>query len=141
MTEYISFDVADFKEKYPSITLSDDRLEFAFEQATMLLNNEKNGGVQMPDKKRKMLFYLLVAHLATLQSKIDSGNDAVGKVTSASEGSVSVSLDAGQTSFNKTFYQQTQYGAMYLALTAKYRSFLYTMGFMPMKVRRGRANR
>lgn len=141
MNDSVVFDVTEFRESYPKIALTDKQLELSFEQATMILNKSNRGAVKMPIEKRKILLYLLVAHLATLQSRIDDGNDAVGKVTSASEGSVSVSLDAGQASLNTTFFQQTQYGAMYLSLTAKYRSFLYTMGFMSMPVRRYRGNR
>lgn len=87
-------------------------------------------------EERELLLFLLVAHIATLQMRLESGNEAVGRIAGASEGSVSVSLDYGQSAASEKWYLQTQYGARYWALTRQYRSFLYIAGRMPMPVRR-----
>ncbi|MEQ4659659.1 DUF4054 domain-containing protein, partial [Providencia manganoxydans] len=63
--------------------------------------------------------------------------DHYSRASSASEGSVSVSLDYGPTTNAEKWYTQTPYGAEYWQMTSKYRSFLYTLGVMPMPVWRG----
>ena len=98
-------------------------------------NNTEHSNIRNLQERELMLF-LLIAHLATLQMRIDSGNEAVGRVASAAEGSVSVSLDNGQTTQSEKWYQQTPYGARYWALIKQYRSFFYVLGKFPMPVRR-----
>ena len=70
------------------------------------------------------LMNLLTAHLATLFTGPD-GNDPsglVGRISSASEGSVSVSTEF-QSTMNAAWFNQTQAGATFWAATAPYRSF------------------
>lgn len=132
----VVFDVEKFHESYPSAKGTDTQLSNAFIKAGMLLRNDKHSCVCNLDE-REMLLFLLVAHMDMLQSNIDDGNSAVGRASSASEGSVSVSLDYGTTTNAEKWYTQTPYGAEYWALTGRYRSFLYTLGVAPMPVSRG----
>lgn len=135
----VIFNVEKFKKLYPRFTLSDEQLEMFFTKASMILNNTDCSCVKsLVD--REMLLYLLVAHFAALQVRIDSGNDSVGRVSSASEGSVSVSLDYGASSNSEKWYTQTPYGAEYWQLTAQYRSGLYiaTQYAMPVNRNGGR---
>lgn len=132
----VVFDLSKFKELYPSIKSTESQLEFAFIKATMLLRNDKNSCV-CNMQEREALLYLLVAHIATLGANVEGGNTAVGRASSATEGSVSVSLDYGTTTNAEKWYTQTPYGAEYWALTSRYRSFLYTLGEHPMNVWRG----
>ncbi|MET2743995.1 DUF4054 domain-containing protein, partial [Staphylococcus caprae] len=60
----------------------------------------------------------------------------VGRVASATEGSVSISLDYGTMGNNERFYLQTPYGNLYWQMTKRFRSFLYRLGKSPMPVRR-----
>lgn len=79
----------------------------------------------------KTLFYMLVSHIAWLNAPRDgSGNPAasgtpappiVGRINSASEGSVSVGADMGGAdsgSPSQPWYMQTRYGAEFWAATA-----------------------
>lgn len=132
----VVFDVAKFREAYPSAKGTDTQLNNAFIKAGMLLRNDKHSCV-CNLAEREMLLFLLVAHMDMLQSNIDEGNSAVGRASSASEGSVSVSLDYGTATNGEKWYTQTPYGAEYWALTSRYRSFLYTLGVAPMPVWRG----
>ncbi|WP_432784684.1 DUF4054 domain-containing protein [Oligella sp. MSHR50489EDL] len=106
-----------------------------FVEAGLLINNTATSCVKSL-VEREILMYLLMAHFALLQSRIDAGNSAVGRVSSATEGSVSVSFDNGSTALSAAWYQQTPYGAKYWAMTAKYRSFLYVVTNFPMRVKR-----
>ena len=135
MSGIVEFNIVKFRDIYPKLTATDAQLNSYFVEATMLLNNTEQSCVQNLAEREALLF-LLVAHLAMLQARIDGGNDSVGRVSSASEGSVSVSLDNGQTTLSDKWYQQTPYGAKYWALTAKYRSFLYVVTNSAMPVRR-----
>ncbi|MDL9989471.1 DUF4054 domain-containing protein [Providencia rettgeri] len=132
----VEFNVAKFREIYPNTKGTDAQLESAFVKAGLLLRNDRFSCVK-DLKEREMLLFLLVAHMAMLQSNIEDGNSAVGRASSAAEGSVSVSLDYGTTTNAEKWYTQTPYGAEYWALTSQYRSFLYTLGVMPMPVWRG----
>ncbi|EPF5868882.1 TPA: DUF4054 domain-containing protein [Morganella morganii] len=132
----VVFDVDKFREAYPSAKGTDTQLNNAFIKAGMLLRNDKHSCV-CNLAEREMLLWLLVAHMDMLQSNIDEGNSAVGRASSASEGSVSVSLDYGTATNGEKWYTQTPYGAEYWALTSRYRSFLYTLGVAPMPVWRG----
>lgn len=135
MSGVVIFDVAKFREIYTKITATDAQLQSYFVESTMLMNNTEQSCVQNLSE-RELLLFLLVAHIALLQGRIDSGNDSVGRIASASEGSVSVGLDNGQTTQAEKWYQQTPYGARYWALTAKYRSFLYIVTNIAMPVKR-----
>lgn len=91
------------------------QLQVFFDAACLLCNNTKNSIVKDLDE-RKMLLYMLVCHIATLQQR---GTGMVGLLTSASEGKVSVGLQA--LANNAGWYGQTQCGNMYWMATAKYR--------------------
>ncbi|EEZ74634.1 hypothetical protein NEILACOT_05350 [Neisseria lactamica ATCC 23970] len=78
-------------------------------------------------EEREMLLFLLVRHFAALAERAAQGG-LVGRIASASEGSVSVSADMGAAGGNAAWYLQTPYGATYWQLTAKYRRFRYVQG-------------
>lgn len=82
------------------------------------------------------LMYLVTAHVAFLRAPKDANGNVsstgaaasplVGRINSASEGSVSVGVelkDVGTPS--EAFFTQTQYGLDYLQATAQYRTFRY----------------
>ncbi|SPL70858.1 DUF4054 domain-containing protein [Acinetobacter stercoris] len=131
----VHFDIVKFREWYPEVTLTDAQLQLLFIKAGMQLNNTEHSCVQNL-LEREVLLYLLVAHLAILRMQVEKGNTAVGRVASATEGSVSVSFDYGQTLPNEKWFAQTPYGAEYWQLTKKYRSIRYVVTKLPMRVRR-----
>lgn len=86
-----------------------------------------------------VLMNLLTAHIAALFWKVASQggpgpadpNGPVGRISSATEGSVSVSTDLGTTptaSEFKAFFQQTKYGLMFLAMIGQYTNMRYVPG-------------
>ncbi len=74
---------------------------------------------------------MVVAHLAQLYAAKKSGELApnfVGRVTDASEGSVSVSGDVGSfVGQAQAWWMQTKYGASYWNASAPYRTFRPTI--------------
>lgn len=131
----VVFDVDQFRQQYPAVTANDEQLEGYFMLSESMLNNTRCSVVKDLNQRRQLL-YMLTAHIATINASMDSGNPLVGRVSSATEGTVSISVDYGQMGNNERWYLQTPYGAMYWQLTAKYRSALYRLGKSPMPVSR-----
>lgn len=122
----VVFDKARFQTAYPEVRATDAQLEMWFAQAESLLDNTGRSIVKKPEE-REMLLFLLVRHFAALAERAAQGG-LVGRIASASEGSVSVSADMGAAIGNAAWYLQTPYGATYWQLTAKYRRFRYVSG-------------
>lgn len=134
----VVFNVALFRELYPMFSAaSDPLLDALFTQACMYLDNTDASLVQ-DLKEREQLLMLLVAHLCALRG-YDSGNGSaggsglVGRITSASEGSVSVSVDSSGSNDASWWYLQTPWGADYWQLTSPYRSMIYHPGASPSR--------
>lgn len=122
----VVFDKARFQTAYPEVRAADAQLEMWFTQAESLLDNTDRSIVKKPEE-REMLLFLLVRHFAALAERAAQGG-LVGRIASASEGSVSVSADMGAAIGNAAWYLQTPYGATFWQLTAKYRRFRYVSG-------------
>ncbi|HFC8527498.1 TPA: DUF4054 domain-containing protein [Neisseria lactamica] len=122
----VVFDKARFQTAYPEVQATDAQFEMWFVQAESLLDNTGRSIVKKPEE-REMLLFLLVRHFAALAERAAQGG-LVGRIASASEGSVSVSADMGAAIGNAAWYLQTPYGATFWQLTAKYRRFRYVSG-------------
>lgn len=127
----VEFEPAAFRALYPQFTdppTTDAMLANFFALATVILNNRCTS-IVTDGVLRERLLNLLVAHLALITPTTGgagSGGGLVGPVSSASEGSVSVSSGfAAQVSQNAAWFAQTQFGFTFWQLTAPYRSFRY----------------
>lgn len=77
--------------------------------------------------RRAVLLNMLTAHVVKLASAMATGG-LVGRINSATEGSVTVSAEMGPASGTSAWYMQTQYGATYWQATAQYRTFQVVPG-------------
>jgi hypothetical protein len=90
-----------------------------------------------PLPMRKLMLYYLTAHIAFLAQQARSaveggGGGMVGRINSASEGSVSVGSEYPMpNALDAAWYTQTPYGAAYWALTARWRRMRYYPGIQP----------
>lgn len=78
-----------------------------------------------------VLMGLMCAHIAQLMfgSSLQDANALVGRISSAGEGSVNVSVEMPQANDDiQAWLQQTQFGAMYWSATAPYRTMRYRPG-------------
>lgn len=119
----VTFDPAAFKQVYPSFaTLTDPQLVNAFNTATLYLSNTVTSRVQDVDQ-RAMLLNLLTAHVAAIEygENGQAPSPIVGRISNATEGSVSVGADYPAVPGSQAWYIQTRYGAMYWEATARYR--------------------
>lgn len=113
---------------YPEFATVDvTALQMNFDFATLVLENSC-GSVVQDANVRERLLNLLTAHITALFNGVNGqpAADLVGRISSASEGSVSVSAEyAAGVSQSQAWYVQTKYGAMFWNLTAVYRTMRY----------------
>jgi len=122
----VIFDPAAFKAAYPQFAaVSDAVLTNYFNLATLYLSNKDCSIVQDVDR-RTTLLWLLTAHIAFLSGALnpDGTPGLVGRISSATEGSVSVATEMPMTP-SSAWFMQTQWGAMFWQSTLSLRSFRY----------------
>lgn len=134
MSGIVIFNEAGFLLRYPQFTAyataNPGALQGRFDEVTMLYINNTLTSVVRDTTERAMLINMAIAHTLQLDGVLTAtgqGSTAgqVGRVSSASEGSVSASLDMGTTSAAAAWWLQTSYGASYWNGTAKYRTVRY----------------
>ena len=99
-----------------------------FNDACLYLNNTDGSPVTDITLRTTML-NMIVAHIAQL-NMIANGvvaNPLVGRISSASEGSVHVSVDGGKPSAYAAWFKQTQYGASFWQISNQYRRMHYVV--------------
>lgn len=101
----------------------------AFNIAQQFVNNTIATAVQDANL-RQTLLYLLTAHVVALSPTGGVNGQApsglVGRISDASEGSVSAGTEYSSTITNsQAYFVQTQYGAQYWALIAQFRTMVY----------------
>ena len=126
----VVFDTGRFLARFPEFeNVADEQLQALFNEATLYLDNT-DASLVTNVAAREALFMLLVAHLAQLNfgSKTSPATPLVGRVTSVSEGSVSISGDAPALPGTATWYGLTKYGISYWQATAPWRTMQYRAG-------------
>ena len=120
----VTFDTGLFKARYPEFTaVADVLLGSYFGEAGLYLANDDSSPVSNVTTRLSLL-NMLTAHIAYLAGAITGQVMPVGRVASASEGSVSTSLDY-QVAGSAVWFAQTQYGAAFWQATNFMRSFRY----------------
>lgn len=125
------FNYSDWAAMFPEMaSVSEPAADGFFSIATLLLDNTDCSPIQ-DVKQRTNLLYFVTAHVASLAGyPVAAGGTAqpsgvVGRVSSATEGTVSVSTDYGAVSGNQAWWLQSSYGATYWQLTAAFRTMRY----------------
>lgn len=119
------FDSAIFLARYPEFSgVTVLRLQSFFDEAGLYLSNTDSSPVSDVTRRRTLL-NMLTAHIASLNGALDGEVAPVGRVSSATEGSVNVSLEGIYPPGSHGWYTQTQYGAAFWQATANYRRFNY----------------
>ncbi len=125
-----SFDFPTFSARYPEFASLSPTLAAAyFTEATLYHRNDGMGPVQ-DAATQLMLLNMLTAQIAFLNSGANgqAPTDLVGRISSASEGSVSVSVDLPSMPQGAAWFAQTKYGMAYWAATTNYRRGSYYPG-------------
>lgn len=120
------FDYTAWITRFPEFSgaVSEERAALLFSEAAALyLDNTECSPVQ-DVTARTHLLYLMTSHLAALSGALNPGgapSGLVGRVSSATEGSVSVSTDMGAVPGSVAWYQQTSYGLSFWQASKQYR--------------------
>lgn len=123
------FVAVDFRAAYPMFsTLTDPQLAESFSLATIYLRNDGSSPVRTVSMQTSLL-YMLTAHLAQIMFGVNGQppGGMVGRINSASEGSVSVGSE-WPTTANNAWFLQTPFGANFWQATAAYRMARYFQG-------------
>lgn len=126
----VQFDYAAWIALYPEFgsTVSQPQAQQYFTIATTIHRNDGGGPVNDPTQQLALL-NMMTAHIAALMAPPAPGQQAsslVGRINSASEGSVSVQAAySNNVSEQMAWFIQTKYGALYWTATAPYRTMRY----------------
>lgn len=126
----VAFDLTLFRARYPGFASAPDALLLAFfDEATIYLNNTESSPV-LDVSRRALLLNMLVAHIAKIEygENGEPASPLVGRISAATEGSVTVAVDMGVVSGSAAWFMQTKYGASYWQATVNLRSFRYIPG-------------
>jgi hypothetical protein len=127
----VVFDYTSWSARYPDLaaTVSAELAQVYFDQdAILYLDNTANS--QVTDlKQRAALLNMLVAHIATLNGP--GSSPLVGRISSATEGSVTVQAEMAPPG-SSAWFMQTKPGAAYWQATAPLRTMRYVPGVQPV---------
>ena len=124
------FDYHKFRARYPEFqTISEDSAGECWNEAGLYFDNTDASPV-VDVEVRRMLLSMLTAHICAMNFGANGqpASGLVGRITSATEGSVSVAADMGAVAGSQAWFAQTKYGAAFWQATARYRAFLYYPG-------------
>lgn len=124
----VVFDPAAFKARYPEFyNASTPSLAACFDEAGLYLSNTDNSPVQNLTR-RATLLNMLTAHVAYIGGLLsaDGMPRPVGRVSQASEGSVSAAFEGvPPTPGSGAWFQQSQYGTAFWQATSSLRGMRY----------------
>lgn len=120
MSGSVVFAWDEFSSSYPELNTTQNKAVLAFKYACLMLNNTSSSIVKC-EEERKILLYLLTAHILYLQ---DRGVGYTGTITNAHEGSTSVGFGS-MGKLNSSYLGQTQYGILFLQIANQYMSGFY----------------
>ena len=124
----VTFDPAAFKARYPEFAaVANPTLAACFDEACLYLSNADNSPVQNLIR-RATLLNMLTAHVAYIGGLLsaDGMPRPVGRVSQASEGSVSAAFEGvPPTPGSGAWFWQSQYGAAFWQATSSLRGMRY----------------
>lgn len=128
------FDYAVWSARYPLIApkVSEPLASSYFTEAGALYLDNTDCSIVQDVPTRLMLLNMLVAHIALLGGAGAAGEAGlVGRISSATEGSVTIQADYNASPGSEQWYAQTGPGAAFWAATARYRTMRYVPGPQP----------
>jgi hypothetical protein len=130
----VAFDYQRWIARYPEFcSVNEPTAQAYFDEATLYLRNDGTGPVST-ESVQLTLLNMLTAHIAKLNATVGgvAPSGLVGRITDATEGSVSVSVDKMVGDKSAAWYQQTQYGASFWQATRAYRTARYRPSLQPV---------
>jgi len=127
-TPAVAFNYGGWVARYPEFAgVLQERAQLFFNEATLYCANRLNPVEDLTTLTT--LLNMLTAHVAAMavgpNGKPSPSNQPPGRVTNATEGSVSVTFENQYPPGSPQWFQQTRYGAAYWQATAVYRTMRY----------------
>lgn len=131
----VTFSYADWSLRYPELaaSVSAPLAQLYFNEASLYCDNTPTSIVRdLPT--RELLLNMLTAHVASLNASLNGQESStlVGRISNATQGSVSVATQMDLPPGSAQWFAQTKYGAAYWAATARYRTMRYVPGPVPV---------
>jgi hypothetical protein len=135
----VTFSYADWSARYPELAASvtSQTAQLYFNEAQLYCDNTPCSLItdaSQPGGERELLLNMVTAHIAALNAPLNGqpSSPLVGRISGATQGSVSVQTQNDYPPGTVQWYQSTKYGAAFWAATTKYRSMLYVRGPVPI---------
>lgn len=127
----VVFNYAQWAARFPELagSVAEPLAGAYFDEATLYLSNDGSSRVKN-EIKRALILNLIVAHIAKLNAPIGgaAASPLVGRISSATEGSVTVQTDLQIKSESAQWWLQTPYGLQAWQALAPYRTAMYVPG-------------
>lgn len=136
MSGVVVFDWSAFAARYPELagSITSLQAQLYFNEATLYCDNGATSPV-CDLTQRAVLLNMLTAHVCALNAPLcdNASSPLVGRISQATEGSVSVQTQNDYPPGTVQWFQQTKYGAAFWAASAGYRTGQYSPGpFTPL---------
>lgn len=128
----VAFDFATWAALFPELaaTVTEPLATAYFTRRCPLYLDNTDASPVQDVAQRAALLDLLVAHIAAVSAP-GRAQGAAGRVSSVTEGSVTIATEYPVQGDMASWYAQTSYGAQFWAATAQYRTFAYVPGPVP----------
>lgn len=133
----VTFDYAKWVARYPEFaSVAEAQGQLYFDEACLYWRNDGTSPART-EATQRLLLDMLTSHVAALyaQSQNDpqpgaakDANTPVGRISSATQGSVTVQVEGAPPTEASAFFMQTKYGMSFWRATAVYRTMRYVPG-------------
>ena len=132
----VVFDYAGWSARYPELAawVGQPLAQAYFDNDVAVLFDNSAASPVQDLTKRAALLNMIVAHVAALNAPLggQASSPLVGRINSATEGSVSVQAEMAPPSNTSAYWMQTKYGAAFWQATASMRTFQHVAGPQPI---------
>lgn len=128
MTADVAFDYAAWAQRFVVLAAQVNASQAAayFAEATLILSPRAR--TAQDAARRGVLLNLLVAHIAQLDQQVMQGNGLVGRISDATQGSITVRAQMEGQAPSAAWFNQTPYGAQFWAMSRRMRLARYVPG-------------
>lgn len=126
----VVFDWIAWSTRYPELAayVTQPQAQNFFAEAQLYCDNTDTSPVTNA-ATRAVLLNMVTAHIAAMNAALGApSSPLVGRVSSATEGSVSVSTDMNLAPGSAQWFAQTKYGMAFWQATVRFRMFRYAQG-------------
>lgn len=124
----VAFNYDAWVARYPELagSVSPQLAAAYFAEAELYCDNTP-GSIVTDESRRSLFLNMLVSHIAQLNAPLNGqpSQTLVGRISSASQGSVTVSIANDYPPGTVQWFQATKYGAAYWVATSPYRTAKY----------------